>query len=117
MCDERTLKMKQNYYGLWQEGLSNREITHRFDLSVKTGYNHLEEIALEAGLSGRDELLVRPRAGSPAGCQKPATERISLDELREDFAGVLRQMDDVITKATEHLAELDDGAANEEEVM
>ena len=58
MQNERTLKMKQEYVSLHDQGLSPKEIAKRFNLSQKTIYNCLDDIAKESGRS-RASLLER----------------------------------------------------------
>lgn len=56
---ERTLKMKQNFIKLHGQGLEIKDIAETYDLSTKTIYNSLDEIATKAGVS-RESLLQRP---------------------------------------------------------
>lgn len=59
--NERTLQMMQNYCLLHDEGMSPREIAEKFDLSPRTVYYVLQEIADKAGVS-RDSLLESPHS-------------------------------------------------------
>lgn len=56
---ERTLKMKQNFIELHEQGLDIEEIALRFDLTPCTVYRCLDEIATAAGVT-RESLLQRP---------------------------------------------------------
>lgn len=58
---ERTLKMRQEFMELHQEGLNIKEIADHFDLSTGTVYALLDEIATAAGVS-RESLLQRPHS-------------------------------------------------------
>ena len=58
MQNERTLKMKQEYVGLHEQGMSPKEIAVRFNLSLRTIYNSLDEIA-KANNCTRESLLER----------------------------------------------------------
>lgn len=61
MVDERTLKMKEEYVKLFNEGLSPKQIAKIFGLSSWTVYHYLGEIAEEAGVP-RDSLLKKGRS-------------------------------------------------------
>ncbi|MDO5451603.1 MAG: helix-turn-helix transcriptional regulator [Candidatus Saccharibacteria bacterium] len=56
--DKRTLKMKEEYVSLFNEGLTPKQIADKFGLSSWTVYHHLGEIAERAGVP-RDSLLKR----------------------------------------------------------
>lgn len=61
MQDERTLKMKQEFISLHNQGLSIKEIAARFNLSVATIYANLGSIAKKEGCT-RESLLVEVHA-------------------------------------------------------
>lgn len=58
-ASERTLKMKQSFIKLHEQGLGIDEIATRFDLSPVTVYRCLDEIAAAARVT-RESLLQRP---------------------------------------------------------
>lgn len=58
---ERTLRMKASFMQLHEQGLSVKEIAHKFDLASCTVYGCLQEIADANGVS-RASLLQIPRA-------------------------------------------------------
>ena len=57
--NERTLRMKQEYISLHEQGLTPGEIAEKFDLDVSTVYRSLGEIASSNGME-RADLLARP---------------------------------------------------------
>lgn len=59
--NERTLQMMQNYVSLHDSGMSPGEIAKKYNLSSKTVYGALQEIADAAGVS-RESLLERPHS-------------------------------------------------------
>lgn len=91
---ERTLKMKNNYVRLWQEGRTVSEIAELYDLSSRAVYRHLQDIADENGFT-REELLSRPhKAHQPfVHISKPLIP-IDVDSLR----GKLQVRGDRITE-------------------
>lgn len=62
MQDERTLKMKQEYVTLYDQGLSPKEIAKKFNLSSAVIYENLAEIAQA---SNRDRASLLSRRSSP----------------------------------------------------
>lgn len=56
---ERTLKMKEEFIELHNQGLDIKAIAERFDLNPTTVYHSLDGIAAKAGVS-RESLLQRP---------------------------------------------------------
>ena len=59
--NERTLRMKQEYISLHEQGLTPGEIAEKFDLDVSTVYKSLGEIASSNGMD-RADLLTRPHS-------------------------------------------------------
>ena len=57
---ERTLKMKQEFLGLRQIGLTPVEIASKYGVSRRTMYTYLGEIAENAGVT-RESLLEMPQ--------------------------------------------------------
>lgn len=89
---ERTLKFKENYVRLHEEGWSHRQIAEEFDLSVRHGYYLLPEIAEEAGVS-RESLLVRPHAPHIMGERRYApVEPIDVEGFKDHFKTVKAEM-------------------------
>lgn len=58
---ERTLRMKEAFISLHKQGLTLKQIAHRFDLDSSTVYAHLQEIADAAGVP-RESLLQFPHS-------------------------------------------------------
>ena len=58
MQNERTLKMKQEYVSLYDQGLRPKEIAKKFNLSLRTVYEALDDIAKASGRT-RESLLSR----------------------------------------------------------
>ena len=59
-CNERTLQMKKDHVRCWDNGMSVAEIAKKYSLNKRTVYNHLREIAEEAGRP-IETLMSRPR--------------------------------------------------------
>lgn len=89
---ERTFKMKRDYVKLHSRGLGPVAIAKKFNLSVKTVYRHLGDIAKEAGVS-RESLLEIPHK-EHVGYEREfePVEPVDATGFREHFNATLASM-------------------------
>lgn len=83
--DERTLQMIKNYESLWRKGFTPTMVAKEFNLSRRTVYNYLPEIAEKIGVT-REELLEIPHSEHVRREKRfEPVELIDLTEFHEDF--------------------------------
>ena len=78
----RVLEMKKNFMALHLEGLSIAEIAEKYDLSRRSVYGYLDEIATENNIS-RKELLERdyPENRAERIDSERNNEKIAIDDI------------------------------------
>lgn len=105
---ERVYVMKENFMAHHLEGESIPEIAARYNLSRKTVYAHLQEIADEAGVT-RDSLLQILRSPTERQCgDEEVRVKVSVedlekgfDDVRNSFQSLIKLIDDVLEEETE----------------
>lgn len=111
---ERTLKMKEAFMTLHNQGLSIKQIAHQFDLDSSTVYSYLQEIADQAGVS-RESLLQTPRAKHLTHQRRfTPVKPVDLNEFHERFDATLKDFDRLLASSKQHLAEHADIAMKKE---
>lgn len=103
--NERTLKMKQEFMSLHEQGLSIKEIAARFNLNPVTVYAHLSAIALENGCTREDLLkevhsphLTHDRQFEPVAEVDVANYRRKFSKLQAGAKELSALMSDYIEK-------------------
>ena len=102
---ERTLKMKEDFIELHNQGLDIKEIAERFNLNLTTIYHSLNEIAAKAGVS-RESLLQRPH-GPHLGYRRrdyQAQSALSFDEYRTHAQSTLKEFDQTIATVDHYIS-------------
>ncbi len=102
---ERTLKMKEDFIELHNQGLDIKEIAEYFHLNLTTVYHSLDEIAKKAGVS-RESLLQRPH-GPHLGYRRrdyQALSTLSLDEYRTHTQSTLKEFDQTIATVDQYIS-------------
>lgn len=86
VVSERTLRMKQGFMRLYEEGYSKTEIAEHYNLSGKTVYRHLQEIAEENGVK-REDLIngIRVNKGERFWSKHASQVKVDFDELNNGF--------------------------------
>lgn len=95
MKDESTLKMMENYVDhFFEDGLSPKQIAKRYNLSIRTVYNCLGEIARKNGLE-RESLLKRPHSEhimSGVRNYEPV-KPVNVDDFRQQVGATIMELD------------------------
>lgn len=86
MQDERTLRMKQDFMSLHNQGLSIKEIAARFGLSVVTVYANLESIAKKEGCTRENLLMVVHAPHLTHDRQFEPVPEVDVDEYSQKFS-------------------------------
>ena len=99
---ERVTAMKGNFINRRRAGIPIAGIAKEFQLNVRTVYAHLDEIAMEAGVS-RDALLYQPHQPPQQQDSKSTTHSrktcsVDPDEVRKDFDELLGNIDGILGK-------------------
>ena len=102
---ERTLKIKENFIELHNQGLDIKEIAERFNLNLTTIYHSLNEIAEKAGVS-RESLLQRPH-GPHLGYKRrdyQALATLNSDEYQAHIKSTLAEFDQTIATVDQYIS-------------
>ena len=103
---ERVKAMKGNFIDRRRLGIPIADIAKEFQLNVRTVYAHLDDIAMEAGVS-REALLYQPHQTYSKTPKEPTQPRktcsVNPDEVRKDFDELLRKIDGILNKMNELL--------------
>lgn len=101
---ERTLRMKQEFIELHNQGLDVKAIAKRFDLNPTTVYHSLDEIAAQAGVS-RESLLQRPH-GPHLGYMREdyqALSNLNFAEYQNHAQATLAEFDQTIATVDQYI--------------
>ncbi len=102
---ERTLKMKENFIELHNQGLDIKEIAERFNLNLTTIYHSLNEIAEKAGVS-RESLLQRPHGPHLSYKRRDyqALATLNSDEYQAHIKSTLAEFDQTIATVDQYIS-------------
>lgn len=102
--NERTLRMKQEYFSLRQSGLGPLEIAAQFGLSFKTVYDSLEEIATTHGVT-RESLLKVPQKPHAVSIRRNSTApKIDLAACDQYFQSTIAGFDKIRAEISAYLS-------------
>lgn len=102
---ERTLKMKEAFMTLHNQGLSIKEIAHKFNLASCTVYGCLQEIADQAGVP-RDSLLQVPKGKHLTHERRfEPVQPVDLTEFQERFAATLADFDAMLKNTAQQITQ------------
>lgn len=86
VVSERVLRMKQDFMRLHEEGYSIPEIAELYNLSGRTVYRHLQEIAEENGVKREDLLkVVRVYKVERFWTNHASQVKVDVEELNDGF--------------------------------
>lgn len=102
---ERVRQMKENFMELHMQGFSIREIAEKYNLSPRTVYQRLQDIA-DANKVSRDSLLQIVRTPSEKAYREEAKRvKVNMEELEAGFREVGNILDSLIGMLDEILQE------------
>lgn len=100
----RVGKMMENFLRLHNEGKEISEIAEMFQLSSRTVYLKLQEIADKEGIT-REELLSRPHKKHVVTKERKVVKSIDICELKKGFEDLQKDIDEILVNIDEAIAE------------
>lgn len=110
---ERTIQMKLHFMELHEDGKTIKEIAAKYNITARSVYLHLQEIADENGVS-RESLLdmVQKEHDVSKKHVRKKCEKVDPEELKKDFEGAIKHVNDIIEKIDIILKEEENGNAD-----
>ena len=97
LTSQRTIQMKQSFMKCHNEGMTISEIAEKFNVSVYTIYNNLQEIADKNNVT-RESLLLRVHKPHEISSNKNFKEQVEIEPevLLADFDEVSKRLNNII---------------------
>ena len=115
MQNERTLKMKQDFMKLHNDGLSIKEIAVKFNLSPTTIYKSLDEIAKKEDCSREDLLKVVHSPHLTYDRQFEEVAEIDVVSYREKFERIKTYARELSNLMSQDISKIEEEADQYEE--
>lgn len=100
----RVGQMMENFIRLHNEGKDISEIAEMFQLSSRTVYLKLQEIADKEGIT-REELLSRPHKKHVVTKERKVVKAIDICKLKKGFEDLQKDIDEILVNIDEAIEE------------